>query len=384
MPKLLIVDDNENNRIVLSDALDTGEYDLFEATDGLETLSHVEKDPPDLILLDVEMPNLDGIETLKRLKADESTEHIPVIMVTALNTESQISACLDLGAVDHVVKPYSSVIIRARVRSALRSQSRKTNSSADEHVRGRVITFMGAKGGSGTTTLALNMAACVAHQNKNVVAAELRPDYGTAIGQLGTSPALNLQVLLDEKSGKLTRQKLRDCLVTHPSGMRVLLSPQTGEKLVNITPKNAEMIVSGLSDASELTIIDLPAAPWEYSSTVLRQSDYVVLTVELEPSSLAAAQKRIERLKTLGIGEVATGVVVVNRAVYGAPLTLNDVRAGLDCKLVGVVPLDPDACLMAMRAGSPVVLARPESAIAGSYSSLANRLTEGQVAELYL
>ncbi len=80
----------------------------------------VEKEMPDLILLDVLMAGMDGITTLRKLKASEKTRHIPVIMITVLNQDSQVSICLDEGAIDHIPKPFSNIVVRARVRAAVR------------------------------------------------------------------------------------------------------------------------------------------------------------------------------------------------------------------------------------------------------------------------
>ena len=122
-PTILIVDDDDNNRGVLCDALGGEPYRLLEAADGQQALDIADKELPDLILLDVLMPGMDGLATLHKLKAQETTRHIPVIMVTALNMDSQISLCLDGGAIDHIVKPFSGLVVRARVRAALRNRA---------------------------------------------------------------------------------------------------------------------------------------------------------------------------------------------------------------------------------------------------------------------
>ena len=121
-PKVLIVDDDDNNRGVLCDALGGEPYRLLEAADGQQALDIADKELPDLVLLDVLMPGMDGFAILQQLKAQERTHHIPVIMVTALNMDSQISVCLDGGAIDHIVKPFSRLVVRARVRAALRDR----------------------------------------------------------------------------------------------------------------------------------------------------------------------------------------------------------------------------------------------------------------------
>ena len=119
---ILIVDDNEDNRMVLSDALADRSYVLLEAVDGEQALEIAAHEEPDLILLDILMPGLDGIATLQKLKADNRTRHIPVIMVTVLDLETQVSMCLDEGAIDYIAKPFSNLVVRARVRAALRNR----------------------------------------------------------------------------------------------------------------------------------------------------------------------------------------------------------------------------------------------------------------------
>ena len=121
-PTIVIVDDDDNNRGVLCDALGGEPYSLLQAVDGQQALDIADKELPDLILLDVLMPGMDGLETLHKLKAEEKTRHIPVIMVTALNMDSQISLCLDAGAIDHIIKPFSGLVVRARVRAVLQNR----------------------------------------------------------------------------------------------------------------------------------------------------------------------------------------------------------------------------------------------------------------------
>ncbi len=121
-PRILIVDDQETNRMVLADALEDEGYDLSEARNGMEALEAVRKDPPDVILLDVMMPAMDGIECCRQLKADQRTSHVPVILVTALDAERHVISGLDAGATDYIGKPFAGPVVRARIRAALRSK----------------------------------------------------------------------------------------------------------------------------------------------------------------------------------------------------------------------------------------------------------------------
>ena len=115
-PFILIVDDNATNLSVLSQALKAAGYKVRIAVDGEDALAQVERHRPELILLDIEMPKMDGFETCRRLQANPETEGIPVIFMTALTeTENKVKG-LSLGAVDYITKPFEEAEVLARVK----------------------------------------------------------------------------------------------------------------------------------------------------------------------------------------------------------------------------------------------------------------------------
>jgi len=115
---VLVVDDTETNIDILVETLgDT--YDVSVAMDGESALEIVASDPPDLILLDIMMPGMDGYEVCRRLKADDKTNHIPVVFVTAMDQVTDETKGFELGAADFITKPISPLIVLARVRSIL-------------------------------------------------------------------------------------------------------------------------------------------------------------------------------------------------------------------------------------------------------------------------
>lgn len=117
-PKILVVDDEPTNLQVLRQILQ-GDYRLLFARDGEKALQLAADERPHLILLDVMMPGLNGLETCRRLKSATTTQAIPVIFVTALSEASDESAGFDAGAVDYITKPVSQAVVRARVRTHL-------------------------------------------------------------------------------------------------------------------------------------------------------------------------------------------------------------------------------------------------------------------------
>jgi CheY-like chemotaxis protein len=118
--KILIADDNQQNCELLEAYLAGESYLIDVAYDGHQTLERVAKSQPDLILLDIMMPRLSGYEVCQRLKQDESTRDIPIIMVTALNEMGDIEKAVNAGADDFLTKPVNKLELTTRVRSLLR------------------------------------------------------------------------------------------------------------------------------------------------------------------------------------------------------------------------------------------------------------------------
>lgn len=125
MPKILVVDDIADNIQLLRFCLEDDGYSVAEALSGEACLDYCQSNDVDLILLDMMMPGLSGLETLAQLKADPHTVDIPVIMVSANDTEDLIVDALDIGAHDYVSKPVVYPILAARARSAMRLKQAK-------------------------------------------------------------------------------------------------------------------------------------------------------------------------------------------------------------------------------------------------------------------
>jgi diguanylate cyclase (GGDEF)-like protein len=123
MPTVLVVDDMPDNVKLLAYELGDHGFEVLTAYDGPSGLERARTARPDVVLLDVMMPGLDGIEVCRRLKSDDTTAGIPVIMISARDLEEDIVDGLDAGACDYVTKPFNLPIVLARVRSAARAKA---------------------------------------------------------------------------------------------------------------------------------------------------------------------------------------------------------------------------------------------------------------------
>ncbi len=118
--KILIADDNEQNRELLEAYLSGDGHEILMAADGQETLEVALKHQPDLILLDIMMPKMSGYEVCQKLRKDDSTKQIPILMVTALKEMGDIEKAVAAGADDFLSKPVHRLELKTRVRSLLR------------------------------------------------------------------------------------------------------------------------------------------------------------------------------------------------------------------------------------------------------------------------
>jgi adenylate cyclase len=116
---ILVVDDDPINRRLLARALDALGHAVLTAADGREALEVIRNHEPDVVLLDIVMPEMDGVTVLERIKADPALRGVPVIMVSALEDVDGVIRCIELGAEDYLPKPFDPVLLRARVRAGL-------------------------------------------------------------------------------------------------------------------------------------------------------------------------------------------------------------------------------------------------------------------------
>ena len=121
--KILIIDDQVDNFEIIEALLSKDAYQLYYASSGMKAFSLLETMEPDVILLDIMMPEMNGTEVCKRLKGSDTYKDIPIIMVTALDTKEDLAHALDQGANDFVTKPINSLELRSRVRAHLRTKT---------------------------------------------------------------------------------------------------------------------------------------------------------------------------------------------------------------------------------------------------------------------
>ena len=370
MHRVLIVDDQEDNRLLVEDALEGQPYELEQASSGEEAIEKVTSFGPHLILLDVQMPGLDGYETLRRLKANPTTANIPVVMLTALGMDSQVALSLNEGAVDHITKPFSAMVLRARLKAFFRALGDSPLNASSSQNDGTLITVVGAKGGVGTTTVATNLAAVAALENGKVTLLECRPDFGSVSSQLGLNTRESINTLWEQDI--LTRPAIERTLIYHPAGFNVLPGPGANETYTAISPNKVDKLLDVMVTSGSCVIADVPPCPTEGTEALWRRSSKVLLVLEPDVTALEAAQVALDRIRASGTAMHKVSAVVVNRAPRSRTLKIDEIQKLLGCRLVGALPFDVELCTAAQQASLPAVLIQANALLSSMLREIAS------------
>lgn len=322
----------------------------------------------DVVLLDLHLPDSWGLDTFLKLHAD--FPDIPVILLAAVDDENIARRAMEAGAEDYLLKTAlePAVLQHCVGRATHRRRVRQTK-------QGTVIGVLGAKGGVGTTTVALNLATHIVSQQKTVALLELGNSFGGLSCALHYTPANNLSSLLKVDPAAINDAILHKELHNTAFGLRVVFGAQRSEETrVAMDAPHVETIVWTAANVVDCTVLDLGSHPDAATDAAIKLCNYVVLVLERDLASLAAARVTLDRLNLLGLSSMQIGAVVVNRADPTVAVDLREIQSAINCEILGIVPLASQSCFRAMAAGEPLVMHDPDSPAAVSLTEIGARI----------
>lgn len=368
--KILLVDDDIDTLKLIGLMLQRRGYQISAAHHGELALTKAAGEMPDLVILDVMMPDMDGYEVCRRLRADPKTAAIPVIMFTAKSQPSDQAAGFQAGADDYLTKPIHPADLASRVEAILlrAGPGRETTPAVTAHA----IGFIGSKGGVGATTLAVNVAVALAQdvgQGKRVVVAELAAGSGGAGPLMGFTWPSGLATLMAMPVEEIDRRAVEASLATHTSGIRMLLAPSQPRSGPLPAPQVAATI-QHLGQLCDYVVFDLGSNLDEAVQSVVKECRYLVVVAEPEQVSLALAQAMMAQLKALEVPRDRIGLVLFNRAPSTARIAQDAVEAMLG-EVVCAIPAAPELAFQAVEKGAPLYLEQPGSLVSSQICDLA-------------
>ena len=367
--RILVVDDDLLAVRLMKLSLESEGFQVSTASSAFEALRVIQTEQPDLIVLDVMMPDMDGVQMLRHLRSQPTTSDVPVIFLTAKTQLDDKIAGLRAGADDYITKPADPREVAARVQ-VLMLRSKRIPAAK----QGRVVAVIGAKGGVGASTIALNLAVALARKQTSALLIDLRPNAGTLAWQLKSPVRCSLADLVTLPVDQLDSRQIEKSLVVHPSGLRMLFSPPASFRLSELPVANVGALVRGASALADVIFLDLPHLISPASREALRCSNMALLVLGTDPLTIACAEQALSLLEGCGLAGEAVALIIVNRAPTVAALSIGEIERKLQRTCLGMMPLAQEELAAGERQGAPLALSTAQTMATMALQELIERV----------
>lgn len=369
--RILVVDDDPETVRIMQLFLKRLGYDSIAAHTGALAIEMATREHPDLIILDVMMPGMDGFEVSRSLHRLADTAQIPILMVTARATPEEKTRGYESGADIYLTKPVHAMDLQANIR-ALLEQRRARKMALAGH--GYLVGVIAAKGGTGVSTVALNLAVTYAKQYKvPAVAMEMRPGQGTWADELSLSNNHALGNLLKLPPQQITQSMVEDSCMPALHGARLLLSTSFEvDPVFHNDPGQYEAILYALSQVAPLAVLDIGVYFSPVVPVILDHCSEVIVVTE--PQELAVRQtcRLVDLLRARDFGgSRPLTVISYNRARSETSMTVSQMENTLSRPVALGFPPAQELATYALRQQLPLGQAQPESLTARQFEKLA-------------
>ncbi len=363
--KILVVDDDPNVQRLLQYTLKQEGYDVVTASDGAEGFRLWGSEAPDLILLDVMLPKLDGYQVATKIRTEEGTTgHVPIIMLTAEREVEQKVRGLRAGADDYLIKPFHPAELMARIKSLLARFAPKDSLLARPPL-GRVHSFYGAKGGVGTTTIAINAAIALHRElGRKVCLIDGNLQFG--------DHRVFLDLGLDRKSivdivtaPSIDQDLVRQVLVKHDSGIDLVLAPPSPETAELVTPEHLPLILDQLRTLYDYILVDIDKRLDDINLGIIEASETVFVVMTADLSCLKNVRLVLETITHLGY-EQEKVQLVLNRSNAFTGINVKSAEGALKRTIEHQVINEYRGAISALNSGAPFMFTKADSVLGGS------------------
>lgn len=375
--RILIVDDDVDTLRLVGIMLQRQGYEIISATNGAQAVQKATDERPNLVLLDVMMPDMDGIEVTRQLRSNPITASIPILMFTAKTQMGDKVAGFEVGADDYLTKPTHPTELQSHVKALLARASNKSNEATNKAFQdGFVIGVISARGGMGVSTFSANLAAALLNQSQaDVILAELTPGRGTLATDFGMPSPKGLSDLLQVKPNEITQEKVQQALEPHHSGLKLLLASENPRD-VDLTSQvqQFEVLTSHLASLARFVVLDLGAGLPTYAQKILSLSKLSIIILESTPNNVQSTKLLMDEMKLLKIKTENIAVVLNNRNRSEAQMSGVNAQEKLGQPLFATITPAPEVFLQASRVNSPAVISEPSSTPAQQFLKIADAI----------
>ncbi len=361
--QILIADDDTSTLRTLTHALEREGYKVHTAQDGVEALEQVEAHQPDLIILDVVMPQMDGSEVCRRLRRKPEFARVPVIILTAQSSQDEKVRFLDAGADDYMTKPFHAPELLARIKVLLRRVGERPRDDQPQQIEGKIIATFSLRGGVGVTSLAANLAVGLAQLwGRRVVLVDLAPVAGHGALMLNLVPRASWSDLSTVPAEEIEIDMLNKLLQTHASGALVLAAPSHTEALQSLSPEQLSRVLTLLSQNYHYVVLDVPDNLQPMSVAALDAAQEILAVMVPDVASIASMRVMLEFFDIRHYPR-SNVRLVLNQIFKRTDLEQDQLEKVLTRPLDLVIPYAMEA-VEAINIGTPLVISAPSHPVA--------------------
>jgi pilus assembly protein CpaE len=390
--KVLVVDDDLNIQRVLVFTLKQEGFEVHVASDGQAGVEMAAATDPDLILMDVAMPKLDGYTATQQIRAAETAaagRRVPIIMLTAEADVEQRVRGLRAGADDDIVKPFHPLELIARIKALLARSggTPKPRTGSEAPTLARLCSFYGAKGGVGTTTLAINTAIALATRLRRRTAlfdANLQFGDERVFLDLGLDSSSIVNAISEPD---LDADLLKKLMVTHRSGIDLLLAPPNPEQADIVAerqrtePGTLTNILHLLRKTYDYTIVDTGRTIDDFTLQLFDESDVIFVIMTADLSCLKNVRLVLETMDSLGF-ERSKVQLVLNRSNAYTGINVDNAESALGRKIDYQIINEYRGAISALNSGEPFMSSRPDGPLGAALSKFAQDIDAVLAAEV--
>jgi len=377
--RILVVDDDPNLNRLLQFALVSEGFSVSIATTGLAGIEVALRERPDLAVVDVGLPELDGFEVCRRLRAAPTLADIPIILLTARADLRDKLAGFEAGADEYVVKPVAIEELIARIRALFLRAAPSTRAAAPElKGEGQMWTLFSLKGGVGVSSLAVNLAIALRQDCADSVAlVDLNLECGTIESMLNLPPSTRLAS--PERLGPedWDAELITQLLTSHQSKVEVLLPPSSPTASVVIGFESVRRILTILKETFQYVVVDTASALSDLNWSVLELSDLIMVILTSDINSWKAGSRALDIFKSLDIS-LQKVVLVYNHNSPASALTPRQAESFFRFPLASEIPYGGAAFLSSVNLGVPLLLNHPDHPATVALKELARKLITRQ------
>lgn len=353
--KVLVVDDDPVTTAWLHALLEPEGLDVATAGSAAEALERVRFDPPALILLDLILPDVDGLELCRKLRQIPEVANAWIIILSSKNDREDISAGLAAGADDYIAKRRgadSQLLAKSKMMLARR---RSVSKPHGETGQGRIISFFSAKGGSGTTTLAVNTAYAIPKfaTTTTTLLVDMVFPLGAIGHMIGTESTDTIAKLTQETQGPMDRQMVtRHISSKGHHGFSFLLSAHDLQEAQALEVDRIVPLFGLLRTMFDVIVVDIGHSLSRITLPILETSDLVYLIVIPDVTGVALTKLSLDYLISRRIPQENL-VLIQNRTVPRSWLSREDMEKELGLPIYATIPYDGEQVPLATNAHVP-------------------------------